>query len=75
MSRTRRDFMKGMTVAAAAVTVVNAGGSERYAEAAPETASDNTENRCPFYDQPMYCESLSKDGVPLCKASQDTSYF
>jgi len=54
-----------MAAAGAAITAgaeMTAGAGEVHAEpAAP--ASD----RCPFFDQPMYCKGLSPDGGPMCE--------
>ena len=65
MSRTRRDFMKEAAVmggAAAAGGAVENG--QAVADEQPVTAEDE---RCPYFDQPMYCKGLSKSGKPLCE--------
>lgn len=65
MGQTRREFMKDM----AAVSAVAASGSiiaESAAETREEDRPDMSE-RCPYFDQPMYCRELNKTGKPLCE--------
>lgn len=63
MSHTRREFMKDAAVAG----VVLSAGAAAGAEAAEEQAKPSGDDaRCPYFDQPMYCKDLSKDGKPLC---------
>jgi hypothetical protein len=66
MGRTRREFIRDMAVTGAAISSSGAiaGG------AAAVTASSKTEtapDRCPYFDQPMYCKGLSSDGRPMCE--------
>ena len=64
MSRTRREFIKDVAVAGAALTAGSAMGAGN-GEAA-ESASREEPARCPYFDQPLYCHGLSEDGKPLC---------
>ena len=64
MSHTRREFMRDMAAAGAAFT---AGGA--IVEGAGEVSaveSPPSPERCPYFDQPMYCKGLSPDGRPMC---------
>ena len=65
MNPTRREFVKGITAAGAVVATIST-----IPEDTPATETDCSsimENRCPYFDQPMYCTGLSKTGKPLCE--------
>ena len=65
MSHTRREFMKDMASAGAVVTVGSA-----VTRVAAETATDHMpedNDRCPYFDQPMYCKGQSKTDKPMCE--------
>jgi len=65
MSRTRRDFMKEAAVMGAAAA---AGGTAVPVTPAAEDRNGDCENdRCPYFDQPMFCKGLTKSGKPLCE--------
>lgn len=65
MSPTRREFMKGI---AAVGAVVTAGSIVEAGALKDSIACSSGENdRCPYFDQPMYCKGLSKTGRPLCE--------
>lgn len=64
MSHTRREFILDMAVAGAAIstgTELSAGAEEASAETVAAVA-----DRCPYFDQPMYCKGISPDGRPMC---------
>lgn len=65
MSRTRRTFIKELAVTGAAVTAGTAMSVENGEAASSVNAENN--DRCPYFDQPMYCKELSKDGKPMCE--------
>jgi len=66
MSHTRREFMRDMAAAGAALTAGVAIGEEASAD--PGAAeSPVTPERCPYFDQPMYCRGLSPEGKPMCE--------
>jgi len=65
MNPTRREFVKGIAAAGAVAATISTISEDT---AATETdCSSEMENRCPYFDQPMYCEGLSKTGKPLCE--------
>ena len=64
MSRTRREFMKDIAVAGAAISSGTIIGSVKVK--AEETGSPQETSRCPYFDQPMYCKGLTQDGKPMC---------
>ena len=64
MITTRREFIKDATTVGA---VVAAGGDGASVAEKKETEAIITEDeRCPYFDQPMFCKGLSKTGKPLC---------
>ena len=64
MNPTRREFMKDMVIVG---TVVTAGSVNTESSASPDRGRSSDENnRCPYFDQPMYCKGLSNNGVPFC---------
>lgn len=65
MSRTRREFIKDVAVAGAALTTGSAMGEENGETPAAGPADDSS--RCPYFDQPLYCKGLSENGKPLCE--------
>ena len=65
MSRTRREFIKDVAVAGAALTAGSAMGAEN--EDAPAAGYAEESARCPYFDQPLYCKGLSENGKPLCE--------
>jgi hypothetical protein len=65
MSRTRREFIKDVAVAGAALTAGSAMGAENGD--APDAGSTEASARCPYFDQPLYCKGLSENGKPLCE--------
>jgi len=67
MDRTRREFMKDAAVAG---VVVAAGGAAVDVRGEGECAAGGEcgcRDRCPYFDQPMYCKGLSRSGGPLCE--------
>jgi hypothetical protein len=64
MSHTRREFIKDVAVAGAALTAGSAMGAENGET--PSGAGDDSA-RCPYFDQPLYCKGLSENGKPLCE--------
>ena len=65
MNPTRREFVKGITAAGAVAATISTIPEDTTA-----TETDylsEMENRCPYFDQPMYCNGLSKTGKPLCE--------
>jgi hypothetical protein len=65
MNSTRRDFMKEAAVAGAVTAAGGASvGKPAVADTPPAAVGDE---RCPYFDQPMYCKGLSKSGKPLCE--------
>ena len=65
MSHTRREFIRDMAVAGAAITTVGAVTGASTESGAVETRESS--NRCPYFDQPMYCKGLTPDGRPMCE--------
>ncbi len=64
MSHSRREFILDVAVAGAALSAgadLIGGAGEASAET-NEPAAD----RCPYFDQPMYCKGLSPNGKPMC---------
>lgn len=64
MGRTRREFIKDVAVAGAALSAGTAMGAENGG--APAAVPADNSARCPYFDQPLYCKGLSEDGKPLC---------
>ena len=65
MDSSRREFIKDVAVAGA---VVAAGSMAESDSAEAETVAPEEETeRCPYFDQPMYCKGLTKNGKPLCE--------
>ena len=65
MNPTRREFVKGITAAGAVAATISTISEDTVAT---ETdCSSEMENRCPYFDQPMYCNGLSKMGKYLCE--------
>lgn len=67
MSPSRRDFMKDAAVVSAAAATTGVSAETASAETPAETTAEAGEQRCPYFDQPMYCKGLSKSGRPLCE--------
>lgn len=65
MNPTRREFVKGITTAGAVAATISTISED--ATATETDCSSGMENRCPYFDQPMYCDGLSKTGKPLCE--------
>jgi len=65
MSRTRREFMKDAAVAGAAVAIGSAAVDARGEDVCADGGGCGGD-RCPYFDQPMYCKGLSRNGGPLC---------
>jgi len=64
MNHTRRAFFKDAAVAGAVLSVA---GTAEAGNAEGESAANPGETvRCPYFDQPMYCQGLTRDGKPLC---------
>jgi hypothetical protein len=64
MSHTRREFIKDIAVAGAAVSTGTLIGAEKIQAEETEPVQENA--RCPYFDQPMYCKGLTPDGKPMC---------
>ena len=64
MSRTRREFMKDIAVAGAAITTGTVIGTGQVKAGEPGPVEGTS--RCPYFDQPMYCKELTPDGKPMC---------
>ena len=65
MISTRRDFMKEAAAAGAVAAVGGASaGKPAVADTPPVAGGDE---RCPYFDQPMFCKGMSKSGKPLCE--------
>jgi hypothetical protein len=54
-----------MAVAGAAITTVGAVTGASTESGAVETRESS--DRCPYFDQPMYCKGLTPDGRPMCE--------
>lgn len=66
MSHTRREFIRDIAVAGAALTT-GATITGKIAADAVVTESGTAPDRCPYFDQPMYCKDLSPNGRPMCE--------
>ena len=66
MSHTRREFIRDIAVTGAALS---AGGTIASEAVAGTAASKGgmTPDRCPYFDQPMYCKGVTPDGRPMCE--------
>ena len=65
MSSTRRKFIKDVAVAGAAVTACSSFTAETaHTEMKPESFDSE---RCPYFDQPLFCKGQSNTGRPLCE--------
>ncbi len=64
MRHSRREFIRDAAIAG---VVISAGTAVDSGDAvSTHTHSPDDSVRCPYFDQPMYCNGLSKDGKPLC---------
>ena len=65
MSQSRRKFIKDIAVAG---TVASVGSVVSLKAAEAETSSkQEMKDRCPYFDQPMYCKGQSRTGKPMCE--------
>ena len=66
MDQSRRTFVKNIAVAGSVAAIGNmmTGNSENVEKG--ENVPKN-KDRCPYFDQPMYCKGVSKTGKPLCE--------
>ena len=65
--------MKDVAAAGAVVTI---GGV--VTEAATEASTDQVpedKDRCPYFDQPMYCKGQSETGKPMCEEQHVGTFF
>lgn len=67
MGSTRREFIKD----AAVIGAVSAAGTASYTKEASsenekEADAGQPEERCPYFDQPLLCKGLAREGAFLC---------
>jgi len=65
MNPSRREFIKEAAVVGAVVASGSVEDSD-FAEAETGVPAEETA-RCPYFDQPLYCKGLTKNGKPLCE--------
>ena len=70
MSPTRREFIKDMAAVGAVATV----------SVVKRSQSDTTQdllnrNTCPYFDQPLHCKGLNRNGHPLAHYMPGKSMF
>ena len=65
MSPTRREFIKDMAAVGAVATAgVGLPGENIHSDTTQDLLNRNT---CPYFDQPLHCRGLSRNGRPMCE--------